>query len=360
MVAVAAPTGKAARKLEAVLGNLVADGKVKKPQTMHALLKLGNKNRDSYRDPFSILPYRMIIIDESSMLDLKMMKELMEMVPGSCSLIMVGDPQQLPAVGSGTLFSDITDGMESISHALHKNNVILERVKRSHGAIPEFAENIRKGIFNNEDIKKEIKLLAPDFDSLISYAKEKYKILSSYAKEENLEKMLDALSSFVLLAPYNFGKFGIRNLNNKLADHFSKGKKDFYPGLPVMITKNDYDNGLYNGDRGVIIFDNSIYYAIFKSADNEIKKISASILKEWEISYAQTVHKSQGNEYDSIAVAIAAETDQLKIVTREVLYTAVTRAKKELVIFGEENIIKEILKRKVTRNSGIKKVMQHD
>ena len=355
MVAVAAPTGKAARRLETVLGNLVADGKVKRPQTMHTLLKLGYRERDA----LSLLPYKMIIIDESSMLDLKMMQELTAMLHSGCSLVMVGDPQQLPAVGSGTLFSDITDDMENSSHALNQSYVILERVKRSQGAIPEFAENIRKGIFKKEDFKNNdnIKLLSPDFDTIFSYAIEKYKKLSSCAKEGNEEKMLEALSSFVLLAPYNYGMFGVKNINKKLADYFSEGKKYFFQGMPIMITKNDYDIGLYNGDRGVIIYDNSIYYAIFKSADEGIKKISSSILKEWEISYVQTVHKSQGNEYDSIAVAIATETDQIKTVTREVLYTAVTRAKKEIMIFSEENAIKEILKRKVTRNSGIKKVM---
>jgi len=355
MIAVAAPTGKAARRLEAVLGNLVTDGKVKQPQTMHTLLKIGYRQKDL----FSLLPYRMIIIDESSMLDLKMMQELMAMFHTECSLVMVGDPQQLPAVGSGTLFSDMTDDIENNSHALYQNYVILEQVKRSHGAIPDFAENIRKGFFKKDDFENNdtIKLLPPVFDDLFSFAIEKYKTLSLYAKEGDVEKMLDALSSFVLLAPYNHGLFGVKNFNNKLADYFSKEKKLFFQGLPIMITKNDYDNGLYNGDRGVIIYDDFIYYAIFKTADGGVKKISTSILKEWEVSYAQTVHKSQGNEYDSIAVVIATETGQLKIVTREVLYTAVTRAKKEIVIFSDENVIKEILKRKVARNSGIKKVM---
>jgi len=358
MVAVAAPTGKAARRLEAVLGNLVTGGKVKKPKTIHSLLKLGYRERDA----FALLPYRMIVVDESSMLDLKMMQELFAMVHAECSLVMVGDPQQLPAVGSGTLFSDITDGLENSSHLLHQSHVILKRVKRSHGNIPEFTENIRKGIYKKEDFKEEsnIKLLTPDFDTLLNYAKEKYKKLALCAKEGNQELMLDALSSFVFLAPYNYGLFGARNLNHQLAGYFANGKKPFFQGLPIMITKNDYDNGLYNGDRGVIIFDNSIYYTIFKTADGGIKQIAASIMKEWEVSYAQTVHKSQGNEYDSVAVVIANETDHTslsKLITTEILYTAVTRAKKEITIFSEEDTMREVLKRKVSRNSGIKKVM---
>ncbi len=355
MIAVAAPTGKAARRLEAVLGNIVAEGKVKKPQTVHTLLQLGYRDRDS----FLLLPYRMIIIDESSMLDLKMISELMKMVHPGCSLLMVGDPQQLPAVGAGTLFSDITDNIENNRHLLHHNYVSLERVKRAHGSIAEFAENIRKGIFSEQDFKNDnnIKLAAPEWDTLFSFAVEKYKKLFSCAKEGNREMMLDAISSFVLLAPYNYGLFGVKNLNQQLASYFSEGKKLFFQGLPIMITKNDYNNGLYNGDRGVIIYDNSIYYAIFKTADGALRQISASLLKEWEISYAQTVHKSQGNEYDSVAIVAAVETEQPKIVTREVLYTAVTRAKKEIIIFSKDNIIKEILKRKVLRNSGIKEIM---
>jgi exodeoxyribonuclease V alpha subunit len=121
--------------------------------------------------------------------------------------------------------------------------------------------------------------------------------------------------------------------------------------MPVMITKNDYENMVFNGDRGIIIFEELIPYLLLEDSRHGIRKIPFTLVKNWEISYSQTVHKSQGNEYNSVLLVI--ETNNSMILTRELLYTAVTRAKKEVILFCNNSTIKEIAKRKVIRNSSI-------
>ena len=118
-----------------------------------------------------------------------------------------------------------------------------------------------------------------------------------------------------------------------------------------MILRNDYENDLFNGDRGIIVSENSALYALFINSIGEKRKIPVAMLKNWEISYVQTVHKSQGSEYES--VALVAEKSAEKLLTKEILYTAVTRAKKEVVIFSDRELLEGALKRKVTRYSGI-------
>ena len=104
-----------------------------------------------------------------------------------------------------------------------------------------------------------------------------------------------------------------------------------------------------------IIFENSVFYAVFRDNRGQIRKVPAALLKEWEVSYAQTIHKSQGNEYDTAAVILDKSAE--KMLTNEILYTAFTRAKKEVLIFGEKEIIEAAIKRKVVRCSGIDRSM---
>jgi exodeoxyribonuclease V alpha subunit len=197
--------------------------------------------------------------------------------------------------------------------------------------------------------------MLPELDALLTLAVDKYKKLNDYAAQNDISVLPDFLSEFVLLSPHNYGQFGTDNLNEKIAERLSRGKKQLYPGMPVMILRNDYENDLFNGDRGVIVLDNAVFCAVFRDNQGLIRSIPVSLLKEWEISYAQTIHKSQGNEYETAAVIIDKSAE--KMLTREILYTAVTRAKKEVLIFGEKDTIEAALSRKVVRFSGIGRSM---
>ncbi len=370
LIALAAPTGRAAQRLEVALGSNPAYSVMEKPKTMHRLLGIGYKKKSAVRQ--AILPYHLIVIDESSMLDLGIMNILLSSLRENCRLVLVGDPQQLPSVGAGTVFSDIMESVDDERHILHERYIRLDTVKRSKGEIPVFAENIRQGklilpeeksslkddAFGNAEGKEAgsaVFLMRPELDTVLNLAALKYKKLREYAEQDDIALLPDFLSQFVLLSPHNYGQWGTDNLNKKISERLSAGERGFYPGMPVMILRNDYQNDLYNGDRGIIIFENSIFHAIFRDNHGRIRKVPAAMLKDWEVSYAQTIHKSQGNEYDTAAVILDKSAE--KMLTNEILYTAVTRAKKEVLIFGEKEIIEAALKKKVVRCSGIDRSM---
>ena len=301
------------------------------------------------------------------MLDLGIMNILLSSLREDCRLVLVGDPQQLPSVGAGTVFSDITESVDDERHILHERYIRLDMVKRSTGEIPVFAENIRQGRLILPEEKSGIKdaargnadsavfLMRPELDAVLNLAASKYKKLGEYAQQDDIALLPDFLSQFVLLSPHNYGQWGTDNLNKKISEILSGGERGFYPGMPVMILRNDYQNDLFNGDRGIIISENSIFHAVFRDNHGRVRKVPAAMLKEWEVSYAQTIHKSQGNEYDTAAVILDKSAE--KMLTNEILYTAVTRAKKEVLIFGEKEIIEAALKKKVVRCSGIDRSM---
>lgn len=355
MIALSAPTGRAARRLEASLDKLVTDGSVTKPVTVHRLLGIGYSKQKEVQ----ILPWKMVVIDEASMLDVELINLLIKSLRQDCILIMVGDPDQLPAVGAGTVLSDLLDDGENSDHVLNKKHVRLTQVKRSDSLIASFAEKIRIGEVdfsmagNKLKPGNKVSVIAANRDEIISFGMEKYSTVHTKAKERDIPGMLDALSSFVILSPCNWGYLGVESLNKQ----FIVGRSGYFTGMPLMILKNDYENNLFNGDRGVGFFENNVFYVVFKEADSEegFKKIAINRLKDWEVSYVQTVHKCQGSEYDIAALVIDSASE--KLLTREIIYTAVTRAKKEVIIFGSKESIVAAVNRKVSRTSGIKEAI---
>ena len=362
-IALAAPTGRAAGRLENLPGSSLVTGRIEKPRTLHRLLGLGfgsglnsGKGRPGKK---LFLPYRMVIIDEASMLDAGIIETLLSSLGNGCRLVLVGDPHQLPAVGSGTVLADITENAGSYKHILSGRFLKLDKIKRSSGTIPAFAQGILDGTAafgsytggRENEGEGNVKIKALDWENVFSYAAEKYRKLSVLAAGSPNDFAENHFSSFILLSPSNSGRFGVDNLNEKLFSFFSGGRKKLLPGMPLMILRNDYENDLFNGDRGIIVSENSALYALFINSIGEKRKIPVAMLKNWEISYVQTVHKSQGSEYES--VALVAEKSAEKLLTKEILYTAVTRAKKEVVIFSDRELLECALKRKVTRYSGI-------
>ena len=125
----------------------------------------------------------------------------------------------------------------------------------------------------------------------------------------------------------------------------------YYENMPIMVLKNDYKNMIFNGDRGIVSFKDGIYYAVFKTGAGDLKYIPVSMLSDWTVSYAQTVHKSQGSEFDNVYVIMDSFSE--RILTREILYTAVTRAKKKIIIYSDEDTLETAMSRNICRNSGI-------
>ena len=145
------------------------------------------------------------------------------------------------------------------------------------------------------------------------------------------------------------------SINKKLKEIYHYSSVPFYENMPLMVLKNDYLNKLFNGDRGVVAKKDDIFTAAFKSGEG-IRYIPLSMLKEWGISYAQTVHKSQGSEFENVYLVL--DSFSKRVLTKEILYTAVTRAKKKIIIYSDEDTLETAMSRIVSRNSGIKDAMR--
>ncbi len=170
----------------------------------------------------------------------------------------------------------------------------------------------------------------------------------------DIESFFKLFESFTVLTPSKKGLYGTYSLNNMIKRQFNPGYKPFYHGEPIMITSNDYINGLFNGDRGVVFSFLNGLYAFFKESSG-YKVLSISKIVDYETSYIGTVHKSQGSEFDSVSIVIPEGSE--KLLTREILYTALTRARESVTLYSMDEEIKTAVKRSIVRHSGIREFL---
>lgn len=407
-VAIAAPTGKAAARMKESLGqardylpNLSAD--IKKcfdhleAKTIHRLLGYINNSPYFRHHRDNTLEYDFIIVDESSMISAPMMAKLLNAVSPHSRLVLLGDKNQLASVEAGSVFGDIclaqgkamnkftSRSAEFINSFMLKDETkipseyittkpidrlmfehIVElkrsfRFKADQG-IGLFSKALINGYISDEDytnsdnslgeyVRVEENYMSPLLNEFIL----KYK---TYISQTNISKALKDINEVRFLCAVHEGKYGVNHYNQLIEKylhdkHLLNPKEGFYENQPVIITKNDYSLGLYNGDIGIIRKDkNNILKAWFEGADGELKQILPGFITAYETVFAMTIHKSQGSEFTAVAL-ILPDDENLSLLTRELLYTAITRAKKEVVIFGRKAVINDASQRKVERASGI-------
>ena len=318
-ILLAAPTGKAAFRMRE---SLASQGIELEAKTIHRLLN---------RKP---LEANIIAIDECSMVDLPLMSKLLDAAPSSCDLYLLGDKHQLASVEAGSVFADICAKYEKnpgIYTELTKN----WRAKEAPGIVKLSADILNNSAknFDNENVHYSGKL---SIESLF----EEYKPLF---KAESEKEALEILKSFQILCAV---KKRVENINREL---LLKAKHSKF--TPIIITENNYPKNLFNGDTGVKDKERAYF-----SNGAEIRTFPLLTLPKYEDAFAITIHKSQGSEYERVAVVYPdrerEETEQT-ILTKELLYTAVTRAKRECFIFGREEVITASCKREIFRASGI-------
>ncbi len=346
-----APTGKAASKLEE--GN-----------TIHSALRPRIKGSGFYYHKSNPLNKDIVIIDEASMVDLPLFVRLLEAVPLEAKIIMTGDQHQLTSIQAGSVFSDLCAVNE-----LHSNTFSLEYNFRSRGKTG--IEKLAKAI-NERDIQGfESLLLSHDYQDLFfemyhdgkSVMENLQKHISdgymSFGSAQNEENSLSKLDEFRVLCAHNKGEYGtlqinhicekiLRSLNNSGIE-----EKSFIKA--IMVNTNDYKKGLFNGDTGVAVEKNGDITAFFKGPDNKLKRYRYSDLPSNDTAFAITIHKSQGSEFDSVLMIIPDRFSP--VVTRQLLYTGVTRAKKKVILIGNLDIMKAAIRMNVKRHSGIKEYL---
>ena len=363
-IALAAPTGKAAARLQEAVRLEV--GKLNKADqqalsgmhatTLHRLL--GSRPDTSARfrhNRSNRLPHDVIVVDETSMVSLTMMARLLEAVRPDARLILVGDPDQLASVEAGAVLADLVDGLDASKLAA------LMTPHRFGESIGALASSIRAG-----DTDGAIEVLRAggehiewiDTDQPSEHLR-RVLVPQALALREaailgNAEAALATLDEHRLLCAHRRGPYGVRFWNRQVERWLAEETgepiwSDWYAGRPVLVTANDYGLKLYNGDTGVTLVRDGVLRAAIAGAEQ--LEFATSRLSDVDTMHAMTIHKSQGSQADEITVLLPQEDSRLLV--RELLYTAVTRAKERVRVIASEQALRAAVERRAVRASGL-------
>jgi exodeoxyribonuclease V alpha subunit len=404
-ISLAAPTGKAAARLQEAVRNgtekLNVDDRIKKAipteaSTIHRLLGTIIGSPYFRHNAENLLPAQMVVVDEASMVDLALMSKLVQAIPSEARLVLLGDKDQLASVEAGAILGDICDTgrnhefSESFSNQLEKissEHVDVSPKINNGPAIQNCVVALRKSFRFGPDsgiravsqaVNKGDAALALDRLKSGSYNDVKWKTLpdrnalSGTLQETIIEcyrsflTARDPMDIFLLFGQFRLlcglrqGPYGVAGLNHMAEQVLREAKlirpdTRWYRGRPVMITRNDYNLGLFNGDIGIILPDPTAGHdlrAFFLSPGGTFRKLLPLRLPEHETVYAMTVHKSQGSEFDKVLLLLPDRPTRL--ITRELIYTGITRAKEEVEIWGREDVFLEGVRQRIERSSGLR------
>ena len=366
-VFLAAPTGRAAQRMTELTGN--------EAKTLHRLLEVAWDREDKPvfgKNEKNLLKCEALIIDEMSMVDVNIFESVLRALPVGCRLILVGDSDQLPSVGAGNVLGDLVDSGVLPVVSLNKifrqaqQSLIVTNAHRIVGGSMPILNSADKDFFfmpraNKNDVTNTIlELCTTRLPKAYGYS---------------------PIDSIQVICPSKKGELGTAELNLKLQDALNPkmggkdeatvGGKTFRVGDKVMQTKNNYDirwerddgetgEGVFNGDIGVILSidrKNKLFRIRFF---DKIAALSYENASELEFAYAVTVHKSQGNEFDCVIIPVFPGPSRLYY--RNLLYTAVTRAKERLILVGNPYTVEMMVNnnRQTKRYSGLRYFLKRD
>jgi exodeoxyribonuclease V alpha subunit len=369
LVALAAPTGKAAKRMTESMDAALT--KANAPQhvrdvvlvspatTIHSLLG-ANPSRVDHRFTYHAdnkLKHNIVIVDETSMLSLSMMYHLLVALEDDAELILVGDPDQLASVEAGTVLADIVAGSPedritrlTTQHRFKDSpNIVAAAATIRDGNVDATFAAISSG---GSDVRWIDPVDAPDLaaevlDAVVEHARHVMKLA-------NGSQISDALSSkgeLQVLCAHRKGKMGVAGWNPVIEECLGlSASNQWYIGRPIIVTENDRTTGLFNGDVAIVGADDSRRIACF-STDPAKPTISVTRLPNVETVHALTIHKSQGSEYDHVIVVLPDR--ESRILTRELLYTGVTRAKQRLTIIGSREAVESAVATPIRRATGL-------
>ena len=404
-IVLAAPTGKGAARLQEIIKNtkkiLNCSERIKEAipdeaSTVHRLL--GNIPHSPYfrYNAENQLPVDVIVIDEVSMVSLSLMAKVHDAVPLDAWMILLGDKDQLASVEPGSVLGDICDTgkVHSFSHThrdtLKKVKIFIQSQSEARPDLQDSIVHLQKsyrfekesgiselsGAVNDGDSNRALSLLKNEHYPAINWKtlpmpKDlplhlKDKLLSGlgeYLKTQDPKTALSLFEQHRILCALREGPYGVRYLNFLVEQLLRREKlialhQKWYSGRPLMITRNDYSLRLFNGDVGIVLPDaenSNELRAFFPTSEGDIRKFTLFRLPEHETVYALTIHKSQGSEFDEILVILPDTTSP--VLTRELIYTAITRAKKRVEIWGREEIFQTAVGSRIERTSGLRETL---
>jgi exodeoxyribonuclease V alpha subunit len=372
-IALAAPTGKAAARLQETLlaggGNSVVHDRLpNSASTLHRLL--GSRPNSVYfkHNAKNLLPVDVVVVDEASMVPLTLMAKLFEALPERAQVILLGDRDQLASVDPGAVLGDIAKA-SSEPGPLHGSLVLLQKNYRFGNESHIFA--LSKAVRDGEaDLALEILNSGerPDLTAARTPAPSvipeqlRQRVIggySGYLRASDPEKALNEFKKFRVLCAFRSGPYGTGSLNHTIEkilreENLVSGAQSSYPGMPILVTRNDYMLRLYNGDIGIMLPDPTTgsLLAWFISEDGSLRRIAPARLPEHEPAFAMTVHKSQGSEFDNVLLILPDKESPL--LTRELVYTGLTRARTRVEVWFEEAVLRAAVAAKIQRGSGLR------
>ncbi|SUB83518.1 Exodeoxyribonuclease V alpha chain [Pragia fontium] len=404
-IALAAPTGKAAARLTESLGQAIQSLPLTPSQrqqmpveasTLHRLLGVQPNSRHLRHHKDNPLHLDVLIVDEASMVDLPMMARLIAALPEHARFILLGDRDQLASVEAGAVLGDICrfaeqgysqQRAEELSRltgydiaastfpqavAIRDNLCLLKKSYRfhQHSGIGQLAFAVNRGdgqgamqcfAQNYADLAWLPVSSADDYLQLLETCVEGYRDYLAQVKGGDPQQILASFNRFRLLCALRSGPFGIDGLNTRieqmllskrLIEKSTESGGLWYPGRPVMVSRNDSALGLYNGDIGIALRnDEGEMRVCFQLPDGSIKAVQPSRLPACETAYVMTVHKSQGSEFEHTVLVLPDTFSPL--LSRELVYTAITRARQKLTLFANENILLSAILTPTERHSGL-------
>ena len=387
-IALAAPTGKAAARLkesidaavggkdlaEAVDPNVLAEIGRLAPTTIHRLLGAAPPRRTRFaHDAAHRLPHDVIVIDETSMVSLALLARLLEAVRPEARLVLVGDPDQLESVELGAVLGDLVSAGSVPATPLADHVVRLTRTHRFGGDSPIalLADAVRLGDPDTARLRasasagsSSVRLVeASDPRSSTATGAVAALVVPVLERLRDAAESADALGALEashevrILCAHREGPFGVEAWND-LGERWLCGPAGasgrWYAGRPVLVTRNDARLGLANGDNGVVVRRGDRLRAVF-SLGGELVEFDPVQLDSVETAYAMTVHKSQGSEYHSVVLVLPPEHSPL--VGRELLYTAVTRARRQLLMVGTPEALEACVTAPARRMTGLARAL---
>lgn len=366
-VALAAPTGKAAARMQEALrqsleklsiDKAVSEQLPKTAFTLHRLLGMGHNTPPKFNAQHP-LDYDLIIVDEASMIDLRMASQLVTAIAPQARLILLGDANQLAAVEAGAVLAEIGK-----AQTLKANCVHLTESKRFEGVIGDLAEAVCQG-----NSAAALQIAQQDNNAIFYHpleqpdatAKKLFQGYQAFVKalqtQQPISQIIQTFDSYRVLCAVREGAYGVNSINQRLSALLQKElslaeeSAIWYHGRPIMVTKNDYSLDVFNGDIGITLAEEDGFYVYFPTQDQQHRRIAAARLAYSETALALTIHKSQGSEFSRVAVVLPKEDSA--ILSRQLLYTGITRAKHLIHLWAMEHLFIKAIEQQTQRAAGL-------
>ena len=396
-LALVAPTGKAAQRMQESLQSALdatdVEIKLQEAKTIHRLLGIGRTGKPRY-DAKNPLGEDIIIVDEASMLGVELANHLVSAIKPGARLILLGDANQLAAVDAGSVLADLCripllqpihaqltesrrfssdSGIGKLAYQINQTKadtraiwqllkqdeaLSFHQVNTSQSDLSKNT-NITNSLSNHKILKETTKNYLPYLRKIKELIRKQPEKFTPNQVEDTISSLMRTFNQFRILTAGHNGEWGDRYINNYLTKwHLNElkiplGQNTWFPGRPIMILQNNYELGLFNGDIGFCLQTTESKNQLEVFFENKTQGIAVNLLNEEIVAtaYAMTIHKSQGSEFDHVAITF--DKSHSRLLSKELIYTAVTRAKKQVTIYSTKHALEKAIQTPTERHTGL-------